>query len=138
MYPFINPRSPWSDWMRCCRSDWPGLCLFCNLRVLSVDRVDFGPFCSINPFYPPPSSSHPLDEPEPPRPLPSIATMAMPYGEETLNSLLLLGLLGKLTMVMVMIVLIMMVMMKMTLKKKKVMMLIMMIVVKVPSPPPPL
>ena len=34
----------WSDGMQCCRSDWPGLCLFVvvNPCVLSANRVDLG------------------------------------------------------------------------------------------------
>ena len=26
----------WSDGMRCCRSDWPGLCLFCCYQLLCI------------------------------------------------------------------------------------------------------
>ena len=47
--------------MRCCRSDWAGLCLFCflNLCVLSANRVDFGLFLSLifQVYSPPPQDT---------------------------------------------------------------------------------
>ena len=46
------PHVRWSDGMRYCRSDWPGLCLFCCYypRVLTANRVDLGFFVSCNQF----------------------------------------------------------------------------------------
>ena len=45
---FLNP----NDGMRCCRSDWPGLCLFCCYQPSCVVFVFF---CFINfPILPPP------------------------------------------------------------------------------------
>ena len=45
-------------WFTCCRSDWPGLCLFCCYQPLCVvsQQSWFGVFCFISPFYsaPPP------------------------------------------------------------------------------------
>ena len=32
----FTPPPHWSDGMRCCRSDWPGLCLFCCYQPLCV------------------------------------------------------------------------------------------------------
>ena len=52
--------------MRCCGSDWPGLCLFCcqHLSCVLADRVDFGHFCFITfPTLPPPpvvQDKHPI------------------------------------------------------------------------------
>ena len=46
-----------SDGMRCCRSDWPELCLFCCSQPLCYQpkKVDFGSFCFlIFQFIPPP------------------------------------------------------------------------------------
>ena len=44
--------------MRCCRRDWPGLCLFCSLSIVfSANRVDlaFFLFHKFSNFTPPPS-----------------------------------------------------------------------------------
>ena len=42
--------------MRCCRSDWPGLCLFCCYQPLSANRDDLGFFLFFIkfPILPPP------------------------------------------------------------------------------------
>ena len=51
----------WSDVMRCCRSDWPGLCLFCCSQpsCAVANRADFGLFfiSKISDSPPPPQPS---------------------------------------------------------------------------------
>ena len=43
---FSNFTVRWSDGIRCCRSDWPGLCfcVFCCYQPSCVNRVYFGLF----------------------------------------------------------------------------------------------
>ena len=50
---FPHPFLRWSDGMRCCRIDWPGLCLFCCYQTLCVsqmlaNKLDCGLLCFIN------------------------------------------------------------------------------------------